>query len=65
MLIQILTAYEGNGGKLLSPRYGQAPDSETSLIPVSSVSHVNYRLELQNNNWASGSQHPGPSESDV
>ena len=43
----------------------QAPDSETSLMPVSSVSHVSDRLELLNNNWASGSQHPGPSESDV
>ena len=42
----------------------QAPDSETSLMPVSSVSHVSDRLELHNN-WASGSQHPGPSESDV
>ena len=31
----------------------------------SSVSHVSDRLELHNNNWASGSQHPGPSESDV
>ena len=30
-----------------------------------SVSHVSDRLELHNNNWASGSQHPGPSESDV
>ena len=43
----------------------QAPDSETSLMPVSSVSHVSDCLELLNNNWASGSQHPGPSESDV
>ena len=34
-------------------------------MPVSSVSHVCDRLELLNNNWASGSQHPGPSESDV
>ena len=31
----------------------------------SSVSHVSDRLELHNNNWASGSKHPGPSESDV
>ena len=31
----------------------------------SSVSHVSDRLELHNNNWASGSTHPGPSESDV
>ena len=32
----------------------------------SSVSHVSNRLELHsNNNWASGSKHPGPSESDV
>ena len=31
----------------------------------SSVPHVSDRLELHNNNWASGSQHPGPSESDV
>ena len=31
----------------------------------SSVSHVSDRLELHNNNWASGSQHPGSSESDV
>ena len=45
--------------------YSQAPDSETSLMPVSSVPHVSDRLELLNNNWASGSQHPGPSESDV
>ena len=30
----------------------------------SSVSHVSDRLELHNNNWASGSKHPGPSESD-
>ena len=43
----------------------QAPDSETLLMPVSSVPHVSDRLELLNNNWASGSQHPGPSESDV
>ena len=43
----------------------QAPDSETSLMPVSSVPHVSDRLELHNNNWASRSQHPGPSESDV
>ena len=43
----------------------QAPDSETSLMPVSSVPHVSDRLELHNNNWASGSQHPGPSESDI
>ena len=46
-------------------RYIQAPDSEPSLMPVSSVPHVSDRLELLNNNWASGSQHPGPSESDV
>ena len=26
---------------------------------------VSDRLELHNNNWASGSKHPGPSESDV
>ena len=32
--------------------------------PFSSVPHVSDRLELHNNNWASGSQHPGPSESD-
>ena len=32
---------------------------------VSSVPYVSDRLELLNNNWASGSQHPGPSESDV
>ena len=31
----------------------------------SSVSHVSDCLELHNNNWASGSKHPGPSESDV
>ena len=31
----------------------------------SSVSHVSDRLELHNNNWASGSKHPGPYESDV
>ena len=31
----------------------------------SSVSHVSDSLELHNNNWASGSKHPGPSESDV
>ena len=31
----------------------------------SSVSHVSDRLELHNNDWASGSKHPGPSESDV
>ena len=31
----------------------------------SSVSHVSDRLELHNNNWASGSKHPGPSESHV
>ena len=29
------------------------------------MSHVSDRLELHNNNWASGSKHPGPSESDV
>ena len=34
-------------------------------MPVSSVPHVSDRLELHNNNWASGSQHPGPSESYV
>ena len=34
-------------------------------MPVSSVPHVSDRLELHNNNWAPGSQHPGPSESDV
>ena len=34
-------------------------------MPVSSVPHVSDLLELLNNNWASGSQHPGPSESDV
>ena len=43
----------------------QAPDSGTLLMPVSSVPLVSDRLELHNNNWASGSQHPGPSESDV
>ena len=31
----------------------------------SSVSHVSDRLELHNNNWASGSKYPGPSASDV
>ena len=31
----------------------------------SSVPHVPDRLELHNVNWASGTQHPGPSESDV
>ena len=31
----------------------------------SSVSHVSDSLELHNNNWASGSKRPGPSESDV
>ena len=31
----------------------------------SSVSHLSDLLELHNNNWASGSKHPGPSESDV
>ena len=31
----------------------------------SSVSHVFDRLELHNNNWASGILHPGSSESDV
>ena len=45
--------------------YHRAPDSETSLMPVSSVPHVSDCLELLNNNWASGSQHPGPPESDV
>ena len=34
-------------------------------MPVSSVPHVFGRLELHNNNWASGILHPGPSESDV
>ena len=43
----------------------QAPDSETLLMPISSVSHVSDRMELHNNNWASGSQHAGLSESDV
>ena len=43
----------------------QAPDSETLLMPVFSVPHVSDRLELHNNNWASGILHPGPSESDV
>ena len=33
--------------------------------PFSSVPYVSDRLELHNNNWASGSQHLGPSESDV
>ena len=33
--------------------------------PFSSVPHVSDRLELHNNNWASGILHPGPSESDV
>ena len=46
-------------------RYSQAPDSESSLMPVSSVPHVSDRLELHNNNWAFGILHPGPSESDV
>ena len=45
--------------------FNQAPDSETSLMPVSSVSHVSDCLELHNKNWASGSKHPGPPESDV
>ena len=31
----------------------------------SSVLHLSDLLELHNNNWASGSKHPGPSESDV
>ena len=43
----------------------QAPDSETSLMPVSSVPHVSDRLELHNNNWASGILHPVSSESDI
>ena len=34
-------------------------------MPVSSVPHVSDRLELHNNNWASGILHSGPSESDV
>ena len=42
----------------------QVPDSETLLMPISSVPHVSDHLELHNN-WASGILHPGPSESDV
>ena len=43
----------------------QAPDSETSLMTVSSLPNVSNRLELPNNNWASRILHPSPSESDV
>ena len=32
---------------------------------VSPVPHVSVRLELHNNNWASGILHPGPSKNDV
>ena len=39
---------------LAHPGVRQATDSETSLMPVSSVSHVSDRMELHNNsNWAS------------
>ena len=34
-------------------------------MPVSSVPHVSDRLELHNNNWASGILHAGLSESGV
>ena len=43
----------------------QAPDSGTSLMPVSSVPYVSDHMELHNNNCASGILHPGLSESDV
>ena len=60
---------EGNTGIATSCSFmhthQHAPDSETSLMPVFFSFTCFPPSVLHNNNWASGSKHPGPSESDV